>query len=199
MATISVTTGSVRKNYSTKPVSRIPMLVYDPDPAADATRGTTDERLVEGLDLLPIFLDALGADLHPHRLEGRSLLPLLRPGETTAPGVTSPSANWTTPFGRRGWISGWPRTRRAPSWSGRRRGSTSTTSTFAPHSLTSTLTPTNSTTGRQPGACCQCGRHYTHGSLPGCGTRRTRTTIADTAVAQRTAATQRRGILIGVW
>jgi hypothetical protein len=30
-------------------------------------------------------------------------------------------------------------------------------------------------------------------------TRRTRTTITDTAVAQRTAGTQRRGILIGVW
>jgi hypothetical protein len=30
-------------------------------------------------------------------------------------------------------------------------------------------------------------------------TRRTRTTIADTTIAQRTAGTQRRGILIGVW
>jgi hypothetical protein len=29
--------------------------------------------------------------------------------------------------------------------------------------------------------------------------RRTRTTITDTAVAQRTASTQQRGILIGVW
>ena len=30
-------------------------------------------------------------------------------------------------------------------------------------------------------------------------TRRTRTTIADTAIAQRTAGTQRRGIRIGIW
>jgi hypothetical protein len=30
-------------------------------------------------------------------------------------------------------------------------------------------------------------------------TRRTRTTLADTTVDERTAGTQRRGILIGVW
>ncbi|MGQ4809618.1 Multifunctional alkaline phosphatase superfamily protein [Candidatus Entotheonellaceae bacterium PAL068K] len=60
----------------------IPLIVYDPDPAADATRGVTDTRLVEAIDVLPTFLDALGADLHPHRLEGRSLLPLLRRGST---------------------------------------------------------------------------------------------------------------------
>jgi hypothetical protein len=122
------------------------MLVYDPDPAANATRGTTDERLVEALDLLPTFLDALGADLYPHRLEGRSLLPLLRPEETLSPGVMPPSANWTMPFGRRAWPSGWPRTRRAPSWSGRLLGSTSTMNTFAHSCLISTLTPTNATT-----------------------------------------------------
>ncbi|MBT5110666.1 MAG: alkaline phosphatase family protein [Rhodospirillaceae bacterium] len=57
---------------------RIPMIVVDPDPAADATRGTADSRLVEAIDLLPTFLDALGGEAQPHRLEGRSLSPLLR-------------------------------------------------------------------------------------------------------------------------
>jgi arylsulfatase A-like enzyme len=58
--------------------ARIPLIVYDPDAAADVSRGRTDTRLVEAIDLLPTFLDTLNADLHPHRLEGRSLLPLLR-------------------------------------------------------------------------------------------------------------------------
>jgi len=58
--------------------ARIPLIVVDPDAAADVSRGTTDDRLVEAIDILPTCLDALRADLHPHRLEGRSLLPLLR-------------------------------------------------------------------------------------------------------------------------
>jgi arylsulfatase A-like enzyme len=64
--------------------ARIPMIVVDPDAAADASRGTLDDRLVEAIDILPTCLDALRADLHPHRLEGRSLLPLLRHHEPAA-------------------------------------------------------------------------------------------------------------------
>ena len=62
-------------------VARIPMLVYDPDPAADSSRGKVDDRFVEAIDLLPTFLDVLGGEAQPHRLEGRSLLPLLRGGD----------------------------------------------------------------------------------------------------------------------
>lgn len=57
---------------------RIPLIVCDPDPAADATRGTVDERFVESIDLVPTFLDACGGEDAVHVLEGRSLLPLLR-------------------------------------------------------------------------------------------------------------------------
>ncbi len=55
------------------------MIVYDPDAAADATRGAKDETLVESLDMIPTFLDAFGglADKE-HLLEGQSLLPTLR-------------------------------------------------------------------------------------------------------------------------
>ncbi|MBU8543744.1 MULTISPECIES: sulfatase-like hydrolase/transferase [Roseomonadaceae] len=59
-------------------VQRVPMLVYDPSPEANATRGTVDDRFVEAIDLVPTFLDALGLDPAPHLLEGRSLLPLTR-------------------------------------------------------------------------------------------------------------------------
>lgn len=58
--------------------ARLPMIVVDPDAAADGRRGTVDDRLVEAIDILPTCLDALKSDLHPHRIEGRSLLPLLR-------------------------------------------------------------------------------------------------------------------------
>jgi arylsulfatase A-like enzyme len=59
---------------------RVPFIVYDPDPAADATRGTIDERFVEAVDVLPTCLAALDQPSHDHLVEGRSLLPLLRGG-----------------------------------------------------------------------------------------------------------------------
>jgi arylsulfatase A-like enzyme len=57
---------------------RVPLIVFDPDPTADVTRGTVCDALVEMIDLAPTFLDALGGMEKPHILEGRSLLPLLR-------------------------------------------------------------------------------------------------------------------------
>jgi arylsulfatase A-like enzyme len=56
---------------------RIPLIVVDPDPAADTTRGTVDGRLVESIDLLPTFVDWMGGTPRGEVLEGRSLLPLL--------------------------------------------------------------------------------------------------------------------------
>lgn len=59
---------------------RVPLIIYDPDPRADATRGITDERLTESIDLAATFLDAFGGVDDGQRLEGRSLLPLIRDG-----------------------------------------------------------------------------------------------------------------------
>ncbi len=59
---------------------RVPFIVADPDPAADATRGTVDPRLIEAVDALPTMLDALALPPSRHLLEGHSLLPLLRQG-----------------------------------------------------------------------------------------------------------------------
>ncbi|MDP3245438.1 MAG: sulfatase-like hydrolase/transferase, partial [Polaromonas sp.] len=58
-------------------VQKVPFIVVDPRPAADATRGRTEARFVESVDLVPTVLDTLGMALPTHRLEGRSLLPLL--------------------------------------------------------------------------------------------------------------------------
>jgi arylsulfatase A-like enzyme len=59
-------------------IVRVPFIVCDPDPRADATRGGADARFVEGIDVVPTILDALGVAGAPHRIEGRSLLPLTR-------------------------------------------------------------------------------------------------------------------------
>ena len=56
---------------------RVPLIVYDPRPEADATRGTACAELVEGIDLAPTFLEYFGGAAMPHILEGRSLSPLL--------------------------------------------------------------------------------------------------------------------------
>jgi arylsulfatase A-like enzyme len=60
---------------------RVPLIVVDPRPQADATRGTRSDRLVEAIDLVPTFLEAAGAPVSLHRLEGRSLMPLLQGAE----------------------------------------------------------------------------------------------------------------------
>ncbi len=57
---------------------RVPFIVYDPDPAADASRGTVDRRFVEAVDVVPTLLEALDLPASDHLVEGRSLLPLLR-------------------------------------------------------------------------------------------------------------------------
>ena len=62
--------------------ARVPLIVVDPDAAADGTRGTKDSRLIEAIDLLPTFVDWMGGTPRDEILEGRSLMPLIR-GEAT--------------------------------------------------------------------------------------------------------------------
>ena len=57
---------------------RVPLIICDPRAEADATRGTASAALVEAIDLVPTFLEATGAPSVEHRLEGRSLMPLLQ-------------------------------------------------------------------------------------------------------------------------
>jgi len=60
---------------------KIPMIIYDPRPEADTTRGTTIDALVESVDLAATFVAAAGGKVPDHIIEGRSLLPWLF-GET---------------------------------------------------------------------------------------------------------------------
>ena len=64
---------------------KVSLIVYDPSPEADATRGTVCDALVESIDLAPTFVEAAGGTVPGHILEGRSLLPILR-GHATETG-----------------------------------------------------------------------------------------------------------------
>lgn len=57
---------------------RVPLIVFDPDPAAEATRGIVSDTLVEAIDLAPTFVEFAGGEPAHHILEGRSLLALTR-------------------------------------------------------------------------------------------------------------------------
>lgn len=57
--------------------ARVPLLIYDPRPEADATRGTVTDALVEGIDLTPTFIEFFGGKNKPHLIEGLPLTPLL--------------------------------------------------------------------------------------------------------------------------
>ena len=59
---------------------RVPLIIYDPRGSADATRGLVNDHLVEGIDLLPTFVEACGGEIREHVVEGRSLAPLLTGG-----------------------------------------------------------------------------------------------------------------------
>ena len=57
---------------------KVPLIIYDPRAEADATRGTTCDALVEGIDLAATFVEAAGGEVPGHIIEGRSLMPFLK-------------------------------------------------------------------------------------------------------------------------
>ncbi len=65
---------------------RLPMIVADPSPQADATRGSRIDAFVEAIDLVPTFIEVAGGTAPQHWVEGRSLLPLIRGDGNTPAG-----------------------------------------------------------------------------------------------------------------
>ena len=59
-------------------IVKVPMIIYDPSEEANKTRGKKEKRFIEAIDLLPTFLDAVESKASKHRLEGSSLIPILR-------------------------------------------------------------------------------------------------------------------------
>lgn len=66
------------KDFFHDPAVKVPLIIADPDPACDATRGTQQHALVEAIDLLPTFVEYWGGEVAEHILDGRSLMPLMR-------------------------------------------------------------------------------------------------------------------------
>jgi arylsulfatase A-like enzyme len=65
----------------------IPMIVADPRPAADATRGTIVREFTETIDTMPTILEWMGLPI-PRTCDGQSLLPFIETGV--------PPAGWRT-------------------------------------------------------------------------------------------------------
>jgi arylsulfatase A-like enzyme len=57
---------------------KIPLIVVNPDVTADETRGSVCAEMVEAIDLLPTFVQYAGGNIGQERIEGHSLMPLLR-------------------------------------------------------------------------------------------------------------------------
>ncbi|WP_282095397.1 sulfatase-like hydrolase/transferase [Epibacterium ulvae] len=70
------------KQYFHDPSVKVPLIVVDPSPEANETRGTVDDHLSEAIDLVPTIIEYMGGELRGNILEGRSLLPLLRGQKT---------------------------------------------------------------------------------------------------------------------
>jgi arylsulfatase A-like enzyme len=68
------------KEYFFEGAIKVPLIVYDPDADADATRGQTSNAFAECVDITPTILDALSIPVPDHRVEGRSLLREIRGG-----------------------------------------------------------------------------------------------------------------------
>ncbi len=75
---------------------RVPLIIYDPDPRADACRGQIVEEFVESIDILPTCLDAFGVAV-PTAVQGRSLVPFLR-GEKPATWRDAVYGDWDFRF-----------------------------------------------------------------------------------------------------
>ncbi|NCF49557.1 MAG: sulfatase-like hydrolase/transferase [Bacteroidetes bacterium] len=66
------------KDLFHEPSVKVPMIIYDPSPEADGTRGSVCDAFVEAIDLVPTFVEVAGAEPRYEMLEGRSLLPFLQ-------------------------------------------------------------------------------------------------------------------------
>ena len=63
------------KDLFHNPSVKVPLIIYDPSPEADATRGMVIDNLVETIDLAATFVEFAGGDVPDEIIEGKSLLP----------------------------------------------------------------------------------------------------------------------------
>ena len=65
------------KDFFHDPAVKVPLIIANPDPSCDSTRGTENNALVEAIDLLPTFIEYWGGEAPEHILDGLALIPLL--------------------------------------------------------------------------------------------------------------------------
>lgn len=65
------------KDFYHEMAVKVPLIIADPRPEAEATRGLVSDELVEMIDLAPTFMNATGCGAKPHVVEGRDLTPIL--------------------------------------------------------------------------------------------------------------------------
>ncbi|MSO77535.1 MAG: phosphonate monoester hydrolase [Alphaproteobacteria bacterium] len=178
---------------------RIPLIVYDPDPAADGTRGLADDRLVEAIDLVPTFLEAVGGAAQPHRLEGRSLLPLIRNAEPPNPWRDAAFSETDYAFRQARLDLGLAPGEARIFMVRDERWKYVFYEKFRPQLFDMAGDPGElQDLGEDPATAGV--RAELHERLfAWLRARRTRTTIGDSEVARRTASARARGFLIGVW
>jgi arylsulfatase A-like enzyme len=177
---------------------RIPMIVYHPDRAADATRGHVDHGFVEAIDLAPTFLAAAGGAAQPHRLEGVSLLPRLF-GEATPEWRDAVFSECDYAFREARQTLGLPPDRARACMVRTERWKYIAYEGFRPQLFD---------LRDDPNEYVDLGESPAHASLRDelsarlfawLRQRRIRTTLSDSDVEKRTGTAKARGILFGVW
>ena len=172
---------------------RIPLILYDPS----GIPGAVVDDLVESIDLVPTFVEAAGGEVQPHRMEGRSLLPLLRDGKAERRDAVFAETDYAHRAARltlgrgvnesRGYMV---RTERWKYlfWEG-----------YRPQLFDLAEDPLErADLGSEPDHAAT--RAELHERLfAWLRARRTRTTLSDAEVAQRTDGSRKRGFIIGVW
>ncbi len=77
----------------------IPLIIRDPRPVANSSRGKQFDAFTESIDLMPTILDCLGIDI-PAQCDGQSLLPMMHSGEV--PESWRREVHWEFDFRRLG-------------------------------------------------------------------------------------------------
>ena len=180
---------------------KIPLIVCDPSPEADATRGTVCDELVEAIDLAPTFLDALGAD------PAAAIAPAGRPLAAAVParqaasrhGAAASSASTTIPCCPWRRSSASSRATRACSWSRTSAGNTCTPSASGRCCSTWRRDPQELARSRR-----RSGLRGERAAAGGSAGRMGAAPLAAhhplrAAIKAGRGKSQRKGILIGVW
>ena len=173
---------------------RIPLILYDPA----GRQGAVVDDPVESIDLAPTFVEAVGGEVQPHRMEGQSLLPVLRGGDAPARDAVFAETDSRAPG---------PPGSRSDGASTESRGYMVRTERWK-YVFWEGYRPQLFDLAEDPLERADLGHDPAHAATRAelherlfawLRARRTRTTLSDEEVARRTDGSRKRGFIIGVW